>query len=83
MPDPEWPSQNSVAFSDDAYDKEKFAHRLDVVETFLSPPFHILKADFLRYLFLFNDGGIYSDLDVSCEGTPISDWVPGAIHKRR
>ena len=35
----------------------------------------IWKADILRYLLLFAEGGIYFDLDVSCE-MPISEWVP-------
>jgi len=35
----------------------------------------IWKADFLRYLILFAEGGIYSDLDVSCE-KPIDEWIP-------
>lgn len=34
-----------------------------------------LKADILRYLLLFAEGGIYCDLDVSCEA-PISQWIP-------
>jgi mannosyltransferase OCH1-like enzyme len=62
--------------SGDAYVKEKFAHRPDIVEAFLALPFPILKADFLRYMLLFNEGGVYSDLDVSCEDTPIRDWIP-------
>ena len=62
--------------SGDEYVKERFAHRPDIVASFLALPFPILKADFLRYLLLFNEGGIYSDLDVSCEDTPIRDWIP-------
>jgi mannosyltransferase OCH1-like enzyme len=46
------------------------------VETYLNIPIPILKADFLRYLILYNDGGIWSDLDVSCEEIPINDWIP-------
>lgn len=61
--------------------KEKFAHRPDIVEVFLGLPFPILKADLLRYLLLFNECGIYFDLDVSCEDTVISDWIP-AQYKR-
>ena len=67
--------------SGDAYVKEHFAHRPDIMDTFLALPFPILKADFLRYLLLFNEGGIYFDLDVSCEGPPIHDWVPEQYKK--
>ncbi len=41
----------------------------------LTAPVPILKADLLRYLLLFAEGGVYSDLDVSCEA-PISEWIP-------
>jgi len=58
------------------YVKKYFAHRPDVVETYLNIPIPILKADFLRYLILYNDGGIWSDLDVSCEEIPINEWIP-------
>lgn len=73
---PTYKAEFIADLSGDAYVKEKFAHRLDIVEAFLALPFPILKADFLRYLLLFNEGGIYSDLDVSCNDTPIPDWIP-------
>ncbi|KKZ62161.1 hypothetical protein EMCG_00476 [[Emmonsia] crescens] len=62
--------------SADLYVKTHFYHRPDIVETYLSLPIPILKADLLRYLLLFAEGGIWNDLDVSCEDTPIHDWVP-------
>lgn len=58
------------------YVKKYFAHRPDVVETYLKLPIPILKADLLRYLILYMDGGVWSDLDVSCEEIPINEWVP-------
>lgn len=36
----------------------------------------ILKADLLRYLLLYAEGGVWFDLDVSCEGLPIDEWIP-------
>ena len=62
--------------SAETYVKEKFGHRPDIIEVFLALPLPILKADLLRYLLLLNEGGIYNDLDVSCEDTPIRDWIP-------
>lgn len=47
----------------------------------LSKPISILKADLLRYPLLFAKGGILSDLDVSCEDTPIQDWIPEKYKK--
>lgn len=35
----------------------------------------IIKADLLRYLILYEFGGVWNDLDVSCEA-PIKEWVP-------
>ncbi|KAH8589030.1 hypothetical protein B0O99DRAFT_637904 [Bisporella sp. PMI_857] len=78
---PTYKSEFMTDLSGDAYVKEKFSHRPDIVEAFLALPFPILKADFLRYLLLFNEGGIYSDLDVSCEDTPIRDWIPAQYKK--
>jgi alpha 1,6-mannosyltransferase len=67
--------------SADAYVIERFAHRPDIVETYLALPIPILKADLLRYLLLFAEGGIWSDLDVSCGDTPIRDWIPEEYKK--
>ncbi|KAI8941021.1 hypothetical protein NX059_002267 [Plenodomus lindquistii] len=50
--------------------------RPDLVEAYLALSVPIFKADILRYLLLWDQGGIWSDLDVSCEGIPIDDWIP-------
>ncbi|KAL1882841.1 hypothetical protein Daus18300_000479 [Diaporthe australafricana] len=50
--------------------------RPDIVEIYLSLTIPILKADLLRYLLLYVEGGVWSDLDVSCEGIPIDEWIP-------
>jgi alpha 1,6-mannosyltransferase len=60
----------------DLYVKRNYVNRPDIVETYLNIPIPILKADFLRYLILYHDGGVWSDLDVSCEEIPINDWIP-------
>lgn len=31
-------------------------------------------------MLLYTEGGIWSDLDVSCEGIPISEWIPEPYH---
>lgn len=67
--------------SADAYVIERFAHRPDIAETYLALTIPILKADLLRYLLLFADGGLWSDLDVSCKGIPIHDWIPEEYKK--
>jgi mannosyltransferase OCH1-like enzyme len=59
----------------DDYVKTAFASRPDILESYLSLTVPILKADLLRYLLLFDQGGIWFDLDISCEGIPIDEWV--------
>jgi len=62
--------------SGDHYVKAHFANRPDIVDAFLQFSIPILKADLLRYLILYAEGGVWSDLDVSCEEGSIQDWVP-------
>ena len=54
--------------------------RPDIVEVYEQIPIPIFRADLLRYLIVLAEGGIWSDLDVTCE-KPIADWVPEE-HKR-
>lgn len=63
--------------SGDEMVKRVFALRPDIVEDYLALPIPILKADILRYVMLYDQGGVWSDLDISCEGVPIDEWVPG------
>ncbi|KAK2630004.1 hypothetical protein QTJ16_000824 [Diplocarpon rosae] len=67
--------------SGDTYVKESYAHRPDIVSIYLALPVPILKADFLRYLILYAQGGIWSDLDVSCEDVPVEKWIPEQYEK--
>lgn len=66
----------------DLYVKRNFAHRPDIVETYLNIPIPILRADILRYLILYNEGGIWNDLDISCEDTTINEWIPEKYMKK-
>ncbi|RAL02479.1 glycosyltransferase family 32 protein [Aspergillus ibericus CBS 121593] len=52
-----------------------YAMRPDIIEVFETLPIPILRADLLRYLLVLAEGGIWSDLDVTCD-TPVADWVP-------
>jgi alpha 1,6-mannosyltransferase len=74
------PTYRYEFFSDPAADywvEQTFsATRPDIVEVYLSLTVPILKADLLRYLLLYVEGGVWSDLDVSCEGIPIDEWIP-------
>ncbi|KAG6357663.1 hypothetical protein INS49_013542 [Diaporthe citri] len=59
----------------DAWVQKRFAHRPDIVEVYLALQIPIIKADWLRYLLLYAEGGVWSDLDVSCN-SPIETWIP-------
>jgi alpha 1,6-mannosyltransferase len=62
--------------SGDELVKKVFAARPEIVEDYLALQIPIFKADILRYVLLYDQGGVWSDLDISCEGVPIDDWVP-------
>lgn len=59
-----------------AYVAAAYASRPDIVATYTQLAVPILKADLLRYLLLYDQGGVWCDLDVSCEGKPMDAWVP-------
>lgn len=59
--------------------RREFADRPDVVETYLNLSVPIFKADLLRYMLLYREGGMWLDLDVECGDTPIDNWVPAHL----
>lgn len=61
--------------SGDQFVTDHFAARPDILDGFLAISIPIVKADLLRYLVLYQYGGIWNDLDVSCE-VPVSEWIP-------
>jgi mannosyltransferase OCH1-like enzyme len=62
--------------SADTFVAETFFSRPDLVATYLALTIPILKADLLRYLLLYAEGGVWFDLDVSCSEIPIDNWIP-------
>ncbi|KAF5870949.1 putative initiation-specific alpha mannosyltransferase protein [Botrytis fragariae] len=52
-----------------------FSDRPDIITTYFSLNVPILRADLLRYLILWAEGGMWMDLDVSCGEVPIHRWV--------
>lgn len=59
----------------EAWVAEHFTDDLELVETYRNLTIPIVKADILRYLLLFVEGGVYNDLDITCH-VPIDNWVP-------
>ncbi|KAJ5501140.1 hypothetical protein N7453_005957 [Penicillium expansum] len=66
----------------DQYVQRTYHHRPDIVHAYLTLAVPILKADFLRYLLLFAEGGIWADLDVSCGDVPIREWIPETLRAK-
>ena len=82
-------SQNpefNVEFLDDeaadAFVNKRFADRPDLLEVYNALPVPILKVDLLRYLILYAEGGVWFDLDTSCEGIPIKNWIPAEFKQK-
>lgn len=67
--------------SSDEYVRDNFADYPEIRDLYLSLPVPILKADLLRQLILYNDGGIWSDLDVTCHKS-IGTWIPEEYRNR-
>ncbi|KAK2603657.1 hypothetical protein QQS21_004130 [Conoideocrella luteorostrata] len=53
--------------------------RPDIVALYRALPIAILRADLLRYLILLSEGGIWSDIDVTCE-TDVGHWLPAEMY---
>ena len=58
-----------------------FAQQPEVVRNFLALQDPVLRADLLRYLFLYGKGGIYSDLDTICL-RPFDTWIPAGLENK-
>jgi len=62
----------------DAYVHDNFAPRVDslfssITNNFKDAP--VMKADYLRYLIMLNEGGVWADIDVKAR-RPVKTWVP-------
>lgn len=73
---PGWKAQYMMDENADEWVSNAFEGRPDVVQSFQNLTIPILKADFLRYLLLFHEGGMWFDLDVECGHGQIDDWIP-------
>jgi mannosyltransferase OCH1-like enzyme len=55
-------------------------NRPDIVELYRSINIRIIKADLLRYLIMYAEGGVYADIDVECL-RPITRFIPDTYDK--
>lgn len=76
---PSWRYELITDGNIDAYVRSRFEGAIRDVFTSLTDP--ILKADFLRYLILLREGGVWADIDV-LPHQPVSNWIPPQYHGR-
>lgn len=70
---PGWRYERITDANNDAYVKKSFDD--SVAQLFIGLDDPILKADFLRYLILLKEGGVWADIDV-LPHQPVESWVP-------
>lgn len=63
------------------YVRRQFRRDNVVLDTYLRLRSPALKSDLLRYLVLFAEGGVYSDLDTEVV-KPIRNWAPNGVKHR-
>lgn len=65
---------NALGYVEEKYGPNGF-DRPDIIEMFTTVNITIIKADLLRYLVLYADGGVYADIDVE-DLRPIHRFIP-------
>ncbi|KAF9874134.1 initiation-specific alpha-1, 6-mannosyltransferase [Colletotrichum karsti] len=70
---PGWRYERITDANNDAYVRDNFNDTIANLFTSMKDP--ILKADFLRYLILLREGGVWADIDVYPH-QPVSKWIP-------
>lgn len=65
----------------DGFVRHHYAQDALLRDTFLGLNDTILKADFLRYLIILAEGGVYADLDVECYQS-IDTWLPFELQEK-
>ncbi|EFR03115.1 hypothetical protein MGYG_06110 [Nannizzia gypsea CBS 118893] len=64
--------------SSDDYVRSRYPNS-NIVALYTGLKIPILRADLLRYLILLSEGGIWADLDTTCE-QPVNSWLPAEMH---
>jgi len=72
--------QNDLAYVERYFGADGI-NRLDIVYTYRQLTARIIKADLLRYLIMYIEGGVYTDIDVEAL-RPISRFVPERYDER-
>jgi mannosyltransferase OCH1-like enzyme len=72
---PQWRHEVLTDQGSDEYIRDRFAQDTDIVSVYTGLTENIMRADFFRYLVLFGEGGVYSDIDTQIL-KPIESWIP-------
>lgn len=66
---------NDMVYVEEQYGPHSTINRPDIIEFYKSVNISIIKADLLRYLIMYAEGGVYADIDVE-DLRPIKRFVP-------
>ncbi|KAM0200801.1 hypothetical protein ACHAPQ_008437 [Fusarium lateritium] len=66
---------NEIAFVEEHFGAGTVINRPDIVSFYKSINLHIIKADLLRYMVMYAQGGVYADIDVEAL-RPVYRFVP-------
>ncbi|KAF2155422.1 glycosyltransferase family 32 protein [Myriangium duriaei CBS 260.36] len=72
--------QNDIAYVEREFGPNGL-NRMDIVYTYRSLTAKIIKADLLRYLVMYVEGGVYTDIDVEAL-RPIERFIPERFNER-
>ncbi|GAB7351781.1 hypothetical protein MBLNU459_g2355t1 [Dothideomycetes sp. NU459] len=72
--------RNDLAYVERYFGADGF-NRLDIVYTYRELKARIIKADLLRYLIMYVEGGVYTDIDVEAL-RPVSRFIPDRYDER-
>lgn len=65
----------------ESFIKLHYSNRPEVLETFNALENPAMRSDFLRYLVLLKEGGVYSDIDTEAI-RPVEHWIPAKYRSR-
>ncbi|KAK1959874.1 glycosyltransferase sugar-binding region DXD domain-containing protein-containing protein [Colletotrichum sublineola] len=65
---------NDIEYVEEHYGPDGF-DRPDIVDMYRNVNATIIKADLLRYMIMYAEGGVYADIDVE-DLRPVSRWIP-------
>lgn len=72
--------QNDLAYVETHFGPDGY-NRLDIVYMYRELTARIIKADLLRYIVMYHEGGIYTDIDVEAL-RPVSKFIPDRYDER-